>query len=58
MEIIELDPLVEFYEAIRSPVIKAAISMRLRALKERYLRATEFIKLYEAERAKIPPRYL
>jgi DNA-binding NarL/FixJ family response regulator len=39
-------------------VTKAAVSMRLRAIRVRYIRAKEFVAKYEAERVKIPTRYL
>lgn len=39
-------------------ITKQTASMRLRALRERYRRAKEFVTTYEQERAKIPTRYL
>ena len=39
-------------------VSKEAVSMRLRALRERYRRAKKFVQDYELSRSKIPTRYL
>lgn len=39
-------------------ISKQTASMRLRALRERYQKAKNFVATYERERAKIPTKYL